>query len=128
MLVVFLAGCTTWRPTTLSPAQVIEDEQPSSVRVTQTDGTSLVLSNPSIASDSIVSVVEERVCQTSVVAGGRFNCVDAQARMSIAVVEVASLELRRVSLGRTLLIAAVPLAVLLWFATCDYEGYGLCAS
>jgi hypothetical protein len=127
MLGVFLAGCTTWRPTTVSPKQVIEEEQPSSVRVTQTDGTLLVLSNPSIVNDSIVTVVEERVCQTSV-AGGRFNCVEAQARMLIALDEVASLELRRVSPGLTLFVVAVPLAVLLWFATCDYEGYGLCAS
>ena len=61
LLVLHLGGCMTWRPIAVSPRQVIEEEQPSSVRVTQPDGILIVLHDPAIRNDSIVGTDEEGV-------------------------------------------------------------------
>ena len=53
MLVLYLGACTSWRPSTVSPRQLIEEEQPGAVRVTTTDGTRVLLREPSIEADSI---------------------------------------------------------------------------
>lgn len=63
MLVVFLAGCYSWRPTTVSPRQVIEEEQPSRVRVTLNSGTVTVIPDPVLVGDSIIPL-EELQCQS----------------------------------------------------------------
>lgn len=126
MLVVFLAGCTTWRPTTVSPRVLIEEEQPSSIRVTRTDGTSQVLNSPIIVNDSI-AVVEEQGCEVSDAGGGRFNCVETEPRVLMPLDEVRAVEVRRSSsAGRGFLIGAgVGLAVSL-VATEFGSHQGLC--
>ena len=53
LLAVHLTGCYSWRPTTISPAQLIAEEQPDKVRVTLTDETRLTLDRPRIGNDSI---------------------------------------------------------------------------
>lgn len=98
MLMVFLAGCTTWRPTTLSPAQVIQEEGPSSIRVTRSDGTHVTVTRPVVHNDSIA--VLEQACQTSSVAGGRFGCREF-TRTLVPLGDVAGVEVSTVSGWRT---------------------------
>lgn len=55
LLVAFVAGCTTWRVQTLTPAQVIDRLHPTSVRVTTADSSEFVLEQPEMAGgDSLV--------------------------------------------------------------------------
>ena len=54
LLMVLLTACQTWRPTTVSPQQLIADERPSSVRATLTSGEIITVWSPRMRNDSIV--------------------------------------------------------------------------
>ena len=55
LLLVVLNACDSWlSTTTISPAQLIAEEEPSVVRVTLTDGMQLTLRDPTIRNDSLV--------------------------------------------------------------------------
>ena len=54
LLLVLLNACYSWRTTTISPAQLIPEEEPSIIRVTLTDGMQLTLRDPTIRNDSLV--------------------------------------------------------------------------
>ena len=124
MLVTFLSGCTTWRPTTLSPAQVIEEGGASSIRVTRSDGTQVTVARPVVRNDSIAAL--EQACQNSSVAGGRFGCQEVM-RTIVPLDDVAGVEVRRWSLGRTTLLVALLLApIVVCLVNYDPEGYGGC--
>ena len=75
LLAVHLTGCHSWHTATMSPAEVITDEQPSTVRVTLTDGTRLTVDDPTIQNDTIGGVV--------------------------ALSDVRTIEVRRFSIGKT---------------------------
>jgi len=101
MLLIFLSGCTSWKPTTVAPAEVIQDEQPSQVRVTRTDGTRLTILRPSVRNDSIAA--PERVCS------GNFGCYEVTNGV-LPLGDVALLEVRRLRTS-TAAIVLVPVAV-----------------
>ena len=54
LFLVLLNACYSWRTATISPAQLIAEQEPSIVRVTLTDGMQLTLRDPSIRNDSLV--------------------------------------------------------------------------
>ena len=54
LLALHLQACMSWRRTTISPAQLIAEEEPSSVRVTLANGSQLTLVDPTIRNDSRV--------------------------------------------------------------------------
>ncbi len=58
LLVLHLAGCKTWQPTTVGPRQLIEEERPSQVRIFGSNGTQLTLSGPTLQGDSIIGTRE----------------------------------------------------------------------
>ena len=92
LLVVLLTACHSWRTTTISPAQFIAEEEPSSVRVTLRDGTQLTLDDPTIRNDSIVSE-------------------DGEAQLVVS--DVFRLELRQFSVTKTVVLGIflVPLGL-----------------
>ena len=75
-----LGSCTSWQPAAVSPARVITED----VRVTKTDGSVVVLRNPEVRTDSIVSDV------------WRFPMADIQR-----------IEVKRTSAGRTIALSLV---------------------
>ncbi len=97
LLLVLLTACHSWQLTTVSPQQLIEEEQPDRIRVTRPDYTTLVVTDPTVVNDSIATVLEE--CQTSVW-GGRVVCRVVEVIPVIAVDDVASLEVQREHIGR----------------------------
>ena len=58
LLLVLLTACHSWRPTTVSPQQLIPEEQPSLVRVTLIDGETVTVRDPTMRNDSIVGVTD----------------------------------------------------------------------
>ena len=87
LLAVNLTGCHSWRTTTISPTQLIAEEEPSSVRVTLTNGRQLTLVDVSIRNDSIVR---------------------EDGRAYVAVSDVSTVEVRYLSVWKTI---ALPLGV-----------------
>ena len=58
LLLVLLTACQSWQPTTVSPQQLIPEEQPSPVRVTLTNGETVTIKDPTMRNDSIVGVTD----------------------------------------------------------------------
>ena len=61
LLLVLLTACHSWQLTTVSPQQLIPEEQPSSVRATLTSGEVIVVENLTMRNDSIVGVTDADV-------------------------------------------------------------------
>ena len=95
-LLLHLTACQTWQSVSLdaiSPAQLIEEDQPDRVRVTGGDVLALELVSPSVEGDQLVGA-------------GDF---------SVPLEDILSLEVRGFSVGRTVMwVAAAP--VLLYVA------------
>lgn len=86
--VLLLAGCQSWRASSLGPERLIEEERPASIRVTLEDGRVATLTDPTLVSDTIVGTGAGGIQRT-------------------AVSEVQGLEVRRTSVPK---IAALVLA------------------
>ena len=92
LLLVLLTACHSWRPTTVSPQQLIPEEQPSLVRVTLIDGETVTVRDPTMRNDSIVGVTD---------------AVGALTRRGVGVAsrDVRSLEVRGVSVTKNIVLA-----------------------
>ena len=85
LLMVLLNACYSWRPTTISPAQLIAEEEPSAVRVTLTDGRRLTFVDPFIDNDSLVQ---------------------GYRAVPVVVSEISTVEVRRLSVTKSVLTSA----------------------
>ncbi len=64
-----LGACASWQPARVSPTVLAEADNPDKVRVRQTDGTTFVLHDPRLVSDTLVgntNLAERRVPLASV--------------------------------------------------------------
>jgi hypothetical protein len=93
LLLLYLPACTSWHVGTPTPAQFVETEHPQTVRVTRTDGTTLELKAPVVRGDSLVGTV------------GRDRTV------SLALSDVRSVEVKRTSTGKTVLLVGAGVVV-----------------
>ena len=82
-LVALLSACQTWRPTFVSPQQLIPVERPSSVRVTLRSGVRVTLEDPTVRNDSILGVTDAGV-------------------VGVASEDLGLLEVRRISILRSI--------------------------
>ena len=117
LLAAHLAGCYSMRTTTISPTEIIADEQPSTVRVTLTDGTQLTLEDPTTRNDSISGFVSISAAGTIELADGRRMTVTDPTTetvfSTVALSDVRSLEVRSFSEGKTwALVLGVPVGLL----------------
>ena len=55
LLIGLLTGCHSWQPTTVSPRTVILEELPSGVRFRLPDGDTMIVMDPLMRNDSILS-------------------------------------------------------------------------
>ena len=83
VLLLASAACTSWHTQSLSPAQVIAEKHPDQMRVILADSSKMVMRNPAISRN-------------------RLEGVAAYAPRSIALADVARVELRGFSIWRTL--------------------------
>ena len=87
-----LTACHSWQPTTVSPQALLPAEQPSSVRVTLTNGETVTVRDPTMRNDSIVGVTEnDRGPRTSPV--------------EVASQDIRLLEVRRLSVTKNIVLA-----------------------
>ena len=83
LLLVLLTACHSWQPTTVSPQGWTPEEQPSSVRVTRTNGEVMTVGDPTISNGSILGYSDEGVT-------------------AVALGDVRLLEVQRSSIGQTI--------------------------
>ena len=92
LLLVLVTACQSWRPSPVSPQQLIPEERPSRVRVTLTDGETVTVKDPTMRNDSIVGVTD---------------AVGALTRRGVKVAsrDVRLLEVRRLSVTKNIVLA-----------------------
>lgn len=114
LLVLHLQACASWAPATTPPRELIAQEEPSSIRITRTDGTREVMRDPQVEGDSIVAMGSEE-CRSSAAAGGRVFCETTTSVAALS--DVRAMEVRRPNTARTFVavVAAVPVALALAF-------------
>ena len=61
LLLVLLTACHTWQPITASPQGWTAEEQPSSVRVTRTNGEVMTVRDPTVSNGSILGYTDAGV-------------------------------------------------------------------
>lgn len=96
-----LTGCRTWEPVTSSPARLIVEERPSTVRVRTADGAEVTVRSPRVVNDSLVSAVRP--------SGGTAS--PAPLRFCLPCGDVRSVEVARFSPVRSAGLAAAIVAV-----------------
>lgn len=72
LLALYMQACASWAHSSDTPRRLIEDERPSSVRITNTDETQQVVPRPAMQGDSITRASVQcqppgdgRACQTT---------------------------------------------------------------
>lgn len=56
LLVLQVAGCSSWRVEQVAPEQLVRDRAPAQVRVARADGSQVVLRGPTISGDSLTGM------------------------------------------------------------------------
>jgi hypothetical protein len=111
VVAALLGSCTHWHPSTVSPAELIAEEQPSQVRLTLWSGEQVILRRPAATADSIVG--EE--AGTTVTSGAsprrRASAVSDTHHRSVPFSSVRDVEVGGTDIVAPIL-AAIPLSVL----------------
>ena len=92
LLVAHLVGCTAWEPVGVGPSELVQGERPESIRVHYADGQQVVLTRPSLRNDSIVDLDP-----------GPCSARACDRRGAAPLDGITTVEVRRVSVGRTVL-------------------------
>lgn len=62
-LLVPVQACSSWHPVAVNPERLIQEQNPSKIRITQSDGRRLILHAPFVvSSDSLLSTITVRRC------------------------------------------------------------------
>lgn len=80
-----VTACTTWSRQSAPPAQVVSQHPGALVRVTRTDHSVITLRGAAVVNDSLVGTTDDK----------------ARLRVAIPIADVASVDTREVSAGRT---------------------------
>ena len=90
LLLAFASSCMTWRSQSGDTQSIIEAKQPTRIRVYRSDGSRVVLENPTIVEDSLVGMSTERQ-----------RSATFHIRVAIPLHEIATVETREIDGGRT---------------------------
>lgn len=91
LLCTFLAACSSWRVVTPTPTEYFQNQRPGEVRVTRTNSSQVTLRAPALLGDTLVGT-----------AGGGLVQGDTARHISVPLRDVRTLEIRKVSVTRTL--------------------------
>ena len=58
LLPAYVGSCTSWRVEPVSPAQVVNQDQPSTIRVTLNDGSRFELDSPVVSGDTLLGLAK----------------------------------------------------------------------
>ena len=101
-LLITLAGCRTWQPAPQAFEQIILHQRPDQIRVRLFDGTHRVIHQPRIEGDTLSGFSPNG--PTGAV---HTRSVEVLDPVSVALVDVASVETRQVDVTRTARVAPV---------------------
>ncbi|GEM_PF-2160340 len=114
LMLLHTGGCVTWEPARGVPRDLITIERPSSIRVTDVDGTRKTLKNPIIINDSIVSAPAPPP-----------GTIVMPPRQGLLLRDVNTFELPRVNTGRTIALIGAIIGTSITWASVQGKGSGV---
>jgi len=124
LLPAYLSSCTAWHVQSVSPAQVVEDEQPSQIRVTTTSDSVVILQEPRVSGDTLIGFGERNFSWD----GSVYGAPDTASEFKIPLADISHVELHKTDAAKSVLlgvgIVAGAFAALIAFALilCSVEG------
>ena len=88
LLPAYLSSCTAWHVQSASPKQVITEDQPSKIRVTLTDSSTVEMEQPRIVGDTLRGLVK----------GG---ADDSLVERDVLLANIATVRVRKSNVGKT---------------------------
>ncbi len=120
LLPVYLSSCTSWQVQSVSPEQVVEEEQPSQVRVTTTDQSEVVLEAPRVSGDNLLGLGDRHVSW----AGSAYAVSDTGSALKIPLADISHVAIKKtnttnsVLLGLGIAAGAFAVAVVVFLILC----------
>jgi len=107
LLPVYLSSCTSWQVQSVSPEQVVTEDQPSKIRVTLTDSSELEMEQPRIVGDTLRGLVK----------GG---ADDSLVERDVLLADIAAVRVKKTSTTKSVLLGVGFVAVGFFFAAVVY--------
>ena len=99
LLPLYLSSCTYWQVPPVSPEQAITEDQPSKIRVTLTDSSTVEMEQPRIVGDTLRGLVKGKP-SSDVVKDGRMPLLERVVLLA----DIATLRVRNTSVGKSVLL------------------------
>ena len=114
-LPAYLSSCTSWQVQGISPRQVVEEEQPSQIRVTTTSDSEILLDRPRVSGDSLIGIP-----RTFSWASSTYTASDSL--LSIPLASISQVSIKKPSdVNTVVLIVLVPLGALFIWKMAHHE-------
>ena len=113
LLPVYLSSCTSWQVQSVSPEQVVEQEQPSQIRVTTIGHSEVILEAPRMSGDNLLGLGPRNVSW----AGSAYAVSDTGSALTIPLADISHVALKKTDAKKSIFlgvgIAAVMSAVVI---------------
>ena len=113
LLFAYLPACTSWHVVGPTPAEYVQSQRPGRIQVIRTDSSRVRLRRPAILGDTLVGTV-----------GGGLVRGDTAHQVRVALGDVRAVEVRELSIGKTLGLCFGVSLVLALIASGQCYGYG----
>ncbi len=98
LLPAYLSSCTSWQVQSVSPEQVVTEDQPSQIRVTLTDSSELEMEQPRIVGDTLRGLVKGEHFR------GTVKDEISLIERDVLLADIATLRVRKTSVGKSVLL------------------------
>ena len=98
LLPAYLSSCVTnWEVQRASPEQVVEEEQPSQIRVTTTDHSEIVLDEPRVSGDTLIGLVRDLSSYGSI-----YAAADRAAAVEIPLADISHVAINKIDAEKSM--------------------------
>ena len=94
LIPAYLSSCTAWHVQSASPAQVVQEEQPSRIRVTTTSDSVVILQEPGVSGDTLVGFVKRNFS----------GAPDTASALKIPLTDISHVALHKTNAGKSVLL------------------------
>ncbi|MCZ6755833.1 MAG: hypothetical protein O7E49_11020 [Gemmatimonadetes bacterium] len=122
LLPAYLSSCVTnWEVQRASPEQVVDEEQPSQIRVTTTDHSEIVLDEPRVSGDTLIGLERDLSSYGSI-----YAAPDRAAALEIPLADISHVAINKIDAEKSMKlglgVVGVALLVLLVVGFSQFPG------
>ena len=108
LLPAYLSSCTAWHVQSASPEQVVEEGQPSQIRVTTIGHSEVILDVPRVSEDNLIGLGHGTVSW----AGSVYAVSDTGAALAIPLADISHVALKKTDATKSILLGVGIVAVM----------------